>query len=60
MLSHHLRAKNKGKGSDLKGLGAYFQVTLRAKIAMPDLQRYPLMRCLIKYKLDIKVYNVEN
>ena len=58
MLSHHLRAENKRKGSDLKGLGAYFQVTLRAKIAMPDLQRYPLMRCLIKYELDINVYKI--
>ena len=35
-------------------------MTLHAKMAMPDLQRYPLKLCLIKYELDIQVYNLEN
>ena len=44
-----------GKRGALKGLLAKFQVTLHAKMAMPDLQRYRWKICLIKYELDINV-----
>jgi len=37
----------------LKGLSACIQVTLHAKMAMPDSQWYPLKRCLIKFESDI-------
>ena len=40
----------------LKGLQAYFQVTLHAIL---DSQRYPLKLCLTKYKLDINVYDLK-
>ena len=30
-----------------------------ANVAMPDSQRYPLKLCMIKYELEINVYNFE-
>ena len=37
----------------LKGLIDHYEVTLRAKMAMYDLQQYPAKRCLINYKSRI-------
>ena len=34
-------------------------VTFQAKMVMPDSRRYPLKLCLIKYELDINIYNSE-
>ena len=35
-------------------------MTLLVKIAIPDSQRHPSKHCVIKYELDIHVYNFEN
>ena len=37
-----------------------FQMTFNAKMATPDLQRYPENLIQIKYELDIDVYNFKN
>ena len=44
----------------LEGLLAKFQVTLHAKMVIPDSQRYPKKLCLFKNELDINVHNFEN
>ena len=41
-----------------QGTVSVIHVTIHAKIAVPDSQRHPLKRCLIKYDLDINVYNL--
>ena len=41
-----------------QGTVSVIHVTIRAKIAVPDSQRHPLKRCLIKYDLDINVNNL--
>ena len=40
----------------LKGLYAYFQMTLSTKMALPDVQWYPLKLCIIEDELDINPF----
>ena len=56
----HTKIKIIRSDYNLKGLYAQFQETYHAKMTMPDLQRYPWKVWLIKYELDINVYNFEN
>ena len=60
ILFLHLQGVLYRSRAEFKGTVSLLQVTLHAKMAMPDLQQYPLQLCLIKYEIELHIFVSEN